>query len=55
MEYMCANKEGEEGMVKMKGAELKSVDEFKFLGLTVQGDGGSRSARTQQNTWQNIF
>ncbi|KAG2458644.1 RTBS polymerase, partial [Polypterus senegalus] len=38
-EYMCVNERKVRGMMRMQGAELEKVDEFKYLGSTVQSNG----------------
>ncbi|XP_060776632.1 uncharacterized protein LOC132886093, partial [Neoarius graeffei] len=42
-EYMCINENGDESVVKMQGVDIKKVGEFKFLGSTVQENGGCDS------------
>lgn len=36
---MCVNKSETGGKVKMQGAEVVKVDEFKYLGSTIQSNG----------------
>ena len=44
--------EGDEGTVKMQGEDLKGVKEFKYLGSTVQKDGGAEKvAKRVQAGW----
>ncbi|KAK3575071.1 hypothetical protein QTP86_019752, partial [Hemibagrus guttatus] len=38
-EYMCVNEREESGTVRLQGEEVKKVQEFKYLGLTVQSNG----------------
>ncbi|MBN3293353.1 YSM6 protein, partial [Polypterus senegalus] len=38
-EYMCVNEREVSGMVRMEGVQLTKVDEFKYLGSTVQSKG----------------
>ena len=38
-EYMCVNERQVKGTVKMKGEEVAKVDDFKYLGSTVQSNG----------------
>lgn len=38
MEYMCVNGREDGGMVRMQGVEMAKVDEFKYLGSTVQSN-----------------
>ena len=44
---------GDEGTVKMQGEYLKHVKEFKYLGSTVQKDGGEEKevAKRVQAGW----
>ena len=36
-EYMCVNERGEGNTMQMQGREVTKVNEFKYLGSTVQG------------------
>ena len=38
-EYMCVNERGDGNRIQMQGGEVTKVDEFKYLGSTVQGNG----------------
>ncbi|KAK3519616.1 hypothetical protein QTP86_020190 [Hemibagrus guttatus] len=38
-EYMCVNEREGSGPVRLQGEEVKKVQEFKYLGSTVQNDG----------------
>ncbi|KAK3527894.1 hypothetical protein QTP86_010986 [Hemibagrus guttatus] len=38
-EYMCVNKREGSGTVRLQGEEVKKVQEFKYLGSTVQSNG----------------
>ncbi|KAK3572984.1 hypothetical protein QTP86_011837 [Hemibagrus guttatus] len=38
-EYMCVNERGGHGTVRIQGEEVKKVQEFKYLGSTVQSNG----------------
>ena len=38
-EYMCVNEKGDSGTVRLQGTEVVKVDEFKYLGSTVQSNG----------------
>ncbi|KAK3551001.1 hypothetical protein QTP70_011436 [Hemibagrus guttatus] len=38
-EYMCVNEREESGTVRLQGEEVKKVQEFKYLGSTVQSNG----------------
>lgn len=41
IEYMCVNERGDSGMVRMRVVEVAKAEEFKYLGSTVQRNGGS--------------
>ena len=59
-EYLCANEqEVRFPTVTMGGAEVPKVKEFKYLGLTVQVDGGctrdlKKRVQAGWNTWRKI-
>lgn len=38
-EYMCANERGDGNVLQMQGIEVTKVDQFKYLGSTVQSNG----------------
>ena len=38
-EYMCVNEKEDGGIVQLQGTEVAKVNEFKYLGSTVQSDG----------------
>ena len=38
-EYMCVNERQVKGTVKMQGEEVAKVEDFKYLGSTVQSNG----------------
>ena len=38
-DYMCANERQVNGTVKMQGEEVAKVEDFKYLGSTVQSNG----------------
>ena len=38
-EYMCVNERQVNGTVKMQGEEVAKVEDFKYLGSTVQSNG----------------
>ena len=38
-EYMCVNERGNGNRIQMQGEEVSKVEEFKYLGTTVQGNG----------------
>ncbi|KAK3523317.1 hypothetical protein QTP86_029502 [Hemibagrus guttatus] len=40
-EYMCVNEREGSGTVRLQGEEVKKVQEFKYLGSTVQSNGES--------------
>uniref|UniRef100_A0A3B4CLA2 ribonuclease H n=1 Tax=Pygocentrus nattereri TaxID=42514 RepID=A0A3B4CLA2_PYGNA len=42
MEYMCVNEREAGGKVKMQGVEVVKVDDFKYLGSTIQSNGQCR-------------
>ena len=52
-EYMCVNGRDDGGGVKMQGVEVPKVEEFKYLGSTVQssGDCGREVKKRVQAGW----
>ncbi|KAK2899938.1 hypothetical protein Q8A73_013067 [Channa argus] len=52
-EYMCVNERDPDGMVRLQGAEVKKVQDFKYLGSTVQSNGecGKEVKRRVQAGW----
>ncbi|KAK2910488.1 hypothetical protein Q8A73_008203 [Channa argus] len=52
-EYMCVNERDPGGMVRLQGAEVKKVQDFKYLGSTVQSNGecGKEVKRRVQAGW----
>ncbi|KAK3539301.1 hypothetical protein QTP86_034164, partial [Hemibagrus guttatus] len=38
-EYMCVNEREGSGTIRLQGEEVKKVQEFKYLGSTVQSNG----------------
>ncbi|KAK2887924.1 hypothetical protein Q8A73_019372 [Channa argus] len=52
-EYMCVNERDSGGMVRLQGAEVKKVQDFKYLGSTVQSNGecGKEVKRRVQAGW----
>lgn len=58
-EYMCINERESSGMVRLQGAEVVKVQEFKYLGSTVQssGDCGREVKNRVQagwNSWRKV-
>ena len=58
-EYMCANERGEGYTVQMQGIDVTKVDQFKYLGSTVQSNGecsGEVKKRIQAgwNGWRRV-
>ena len=58
-EYMCANERGEGNTVQMQGIDVTKVDQFKYLGSTVQSNGecsGEVKKRIQAgwNGWRRV-
>ncbi|KAK3550556.1 hypothetical protein QTP70_000063 [Hemibagrus guttatus] len=45
-EYMCVNEREGSGTVRLQGEEVKKVQEFKYLGSTVQSNGECRKEVT---------
>ncbi|MCJ8731973.1 hypothetical protein PDJAM_G00205620 [Pangasius djambal] len=52
-EYMCVNEREESGTVSLQGEEVKKVQEFKYLGSTVQSNGecGKEVKKRVQAGW----
>lgn len=52
-EYLCVNGREDGGMVRMQGVEVVKVDEFKYLGSTVQSNGecGKEVKKRVQAGW----
>ena len=52
-EYMCVNEKDPGGTVKLQGAEIKKVEDFKYLGSTVQSNGecGKEVKKRVQAGW----
>ncbi|KAK3515360.1 hypothetical protein QTP70_018751 [Hemibagrus guttatus] len=52
-EYMCVNEREGSGTVRLQGEELKKVQEFKYLGSTVQSNGecGKEVKKRVQAGW----
>ncbi|KAK3523772.1 hypothetical protein QTP70_010062, partial [Hemibagrus guttatus] len=52
-EYMCVNKREGSGTVRLRGEEVKKVQEFKYLGSTVQSNGecGKEVKKRVQAGW----
>ncbi|KAK3537600.1 hypothetical protein QTP70_016993, partial [Hemibagrus guttatus] len=52
-EYMCVNEREGRGTVRLQGEEVKKVQEFKYLGSTVQGNGecGKEVKKRVQAGW----
>ena len=38
-EYMCVNERNPRGTVRLQGAEMKKLEDFKYLGSTVRSHG----------------
>lgn len=52
-EYMCVNERDPSGSVRLQGEEIKKVDDFKYLGSTVQcnGECGKEVKKRVQAGW----
>ncbi|XP_042878580.1 uncharacterized protein LOC122257383 [Penaeus japonicus] len=50
--YMCVNERDGRNAVQMQGTEAKKADDLKYLGSTVQNDGGCdrEAEREEENT-----
>lgn len=53
-EYMCVNERKANGTVRFQRVEVKSLQEFKHLGSTVQSDGGVLK-RGEESRWGSVF
>ncbi|KAK3531115.1 hypothetical protein QTP70_011062 [Hemibagrus guttatus] len=57
-EYMCVNEREGSGTVRLQGEEVKKVQEFKYLGSTVQSNGECRkekiSARIKGKVYRTV-
>ncbi|KAK3567625.1 hypothetical protein QTP86_020275 [Hemibagrus guttatus] len=58
-EYMCVNEREGSGTVRLQGEEVKKVQEFKYLGLTVQSNGESgkevkKRVQAGWNGWRKV-
>ena len=51
LEYMCMNEDG--GFLRFQGTEIENLDEFKYLGWTVQSNGecGREVKKRVQVVW----
>ena len=57
--YMCVNKRNPSGTVRLQGAEMKKVGDFKYLGSTVQSNGEcgkemKKHVQTDWNGWRKL-
>ena len=52
-EYMCVNERDPSGRVRLQGEEIKKVEDFKYLGSTVQSNGecGKEVKKRVQAGW----
>ncbi|KAF7643594.1 hypothetical protein LDENG_00236740, partial [Lucifuga dentata] len=52
-EYMAVNERDSSGMVRLQGIEIKKVEDFKYLGSTVQSNGecGKEVKKRVQAGW----
>ncbi|KAK3512233.1 hypothetical protein QTP70_001094 [Hemibagrus guttatus] len=58
-EYMCVNERERSGTVRLQGEEVKKVQEFKYLGSTVQSNGGcgkevKKRVQAGWNGWRKV-
>jgi hypothetical protein len=58
-EYMCVNERVSSDSVSLQGEELKKVDDFKYLGSTVQSNGEcnkevKKRIQTGWNSWRKV-
>ncbi|KAK3555020.1 hypothetical protein QTP86_005711 [Hemibagrus guttatus] len=59
-EYMCVNEREGSGTVRLQGEEVKTVQEFKYLGSTVQSNGESgkevkKRVQAGWNGWRKVW
>ncbi|KAK3516210.1 hypothetical protein QTP70_006360 [Hemibagrus guttatus] len=56
-EYMCVNEREGSGTVRLQGEEVKKVQEFKYLGSTVQSNGecGKEVKKRVQADYSNAY
>ncbi|KAK3517166.1 hypothetical protein QTP70_000241 [Hemibagrus guttatus] len=59
-EYMCVNEREGSGTVRLQGEEVKKVQEFKYLGSTVQSNGESgkevkKRVQAGWNGWRKVW
>ena len=52
-EYMCVNERNSGGTVRLQGVEIKKLEDFRYLGSTVQSNGecGKEVKRRVQAGW----
>ena len=52
-EYMHVNERNPSGTVRLQGVEIKKVEDLKYMGSTVQGDGeyGEEVKKRVQAGW----
>ena len=58
-EYMCLNTTGDSTSVELQGAEVAKVEEFKYLGTTIQSSGGcskevKKRIQAGWNSWRSV-
>ena len=58
-EYMCVNERDTSGRVRLQGEEIKKVEDFKYLGTTVQSNGEcgkevKKRAQAGWNGWRKV-
>ncbi|KAK3550772.1 hypothetical protein QTP70_004610 [Hemibagrus guttatus] len=54
-EYMCVNEREGSGTIKLQGGEVKKVQEFKYLGSTVQSNGECGKEVKERMQAESIF
>ncbi|KAK3527924.1 hypothetical protein QTP86_011782 [Hemibagrus guttatus] len=54
-EYMCVNEREGSGTVRLQGEEVKKVQEFKYLGSTVQSNGECGKEGKSTQSWLNLI